>query len=126
MVQLGSPFYALWETIAKSLSGKSDLFHVELDERAQKQLKKLGPEERKRALRVIGKVHGTPVSDPNQHVTRLNESQHKNVGLDPASRSGYTLGDYRIRMMGQLTGNKMRVFDVGTREDSKHTGRTAR
>jgi hypothetical protein len=29
-------------------------------------------------------------------------------------------------MMAELQGNKLRIFDVRTREDSKHSGRTRR
>lgn len=124
MVDLRSPFYSLWSSLFKSNGQK--LFHVEMNDQALKQFGKMGSEEQKRVHKVIGRVHGTPVNVANPHMTRLNESQHLKVGLDPEKRNGYTLGDYRVRMMGELNGHRLTIFDVGTRESSKHTGRTAR
>lgn len=125
MVDVGSPFFRLYQALLKSM-GPDQQFHVELDAKAQKLLRKMGPEGQNRVKKIISKVHGTSLTEPNPHVTRMDEPQHVQVGLDPSKRNGYTLGDYRVRMMGVLNGNKMTVFHVGTREESKHTGRTAR
>lgn len=123
MISPSSPFFQLQERLCKS-SGPT--FDVVLNDKAHAHMKDLGPEERKRAQKIINRVHGSPISAPNPHVSRMNENQHVQVGLDPRARNGYTLGDYRIRMMGRLDGQKMTVFYVGTREDSKHTGRSRR
>jgi mRNA-degrading endonuclease RelE of RelBE toxin-antitoxin system len=127
MIDPTSPFFGLYQALRKALGGDDpQRFHVELDPKAQKLLRKMGPEEQTRVKKVIGKVHGTPLNVPNPHLTRMNENQHVQVGLDPAKRNGYTMGDYRVRLMGTLDVHKMTVFHVGTREDSKHTGRTSR
>lgn len=125
MIALGSPFHGLYESLYKSWED-SPVFHVSLDPRAEKQMKKLGPDFQERARKVIGKVHGHPVAAPHPLVTRMNENQHNQTGLDWGRREGYTLGDYRIRMIGKLDGHRMTILHIGTREDSKHTGRTAR
>jgi mRNA-degrading endonuclease RelE of RelBE toxin-antitoxin system len=125
MIDLASPFYALYETLWKSWE-TSPTFEVSFDERAEKMMRKLGPEFQRRAKKVISGVHGQPVAAPNPYLTRMNENQHTQTGLDWQRREGYTLGDYRVRMIGRLDGHRMTILHVGTREDSKHTGRSAR
>lgn len=123
MITSASPFFGLWTDLTKS---SGDRFDVVLSKDAQRHLRKLGPEFQQRAQKVLGRVHGASMADPNPHLSRMNDNQHKQVGLDPKLGVGYTLGDYRVRMMGQLQGDKLTVFYAGTREDSKHTGRSAR
>jgi mRNA-degrading endonuclease RelE of RelBE toxin-antitoxin system len=126
VIDPSSPFFELYTALRKAFGNDAPRFNISFDPKAQKLLRKMGPEEQNRVKRVLGRVHNTPVHVPNPHLTRMNENQHIQVGLDPAKRNGYTLGDYRVRMMGTLDGHEMTVFHVGTREDSKHTGRTAR
>lgn len=121
-----SPFSAIWATLAKGGQGPSPrVFHVQLSGKAQKQMAKLGPDFQGRVKKVIARVHNTPIDQPNLYLTKLTENQHKNVGL-PHGSTGFSIGDYRSRMLGVLDGHVMTILDVGTREDSKHTGRTPR
>lgn len=125
MIDVSSPFYALYEELQKALETGLH-FEVELDKQARKQWDGLGHEWQRRGQKLIDQVHGSPLSRPNAAMARLQPQQLKAMGLPHTSRDHYSLGDYRIRMMGELQGNKLRIFDVRTREDSKHSGRTRR
>lgn len=125
MIRPGSPFFQLYADLKKS-QDNAPRYEVELHPKAEKLLRKMGAEEQGRAKKIMARVHGHPVDQPHPMMDRMNENQHNQTGLDWSKRNGYTLGDYRIRLMASLEGNKMTVFHVGTRESSKHTGRTAR
>jgi mRNA-degrading endonuclease RelE of RelBE toxin-antitoxin system len=125
MVDLNSPFYPLYELLLKSL-GEQPTFEVEFDKAAKKQMDGLGFEGQRRVQKLVDRVHGTPLHQPNPSLTRIEPQQLKAMGLPHTSRNHYTVGDYRLRMMAELQGNKLRIFDVRTREDSKHSGRTRR
>ena len=117
--------HVLHQALRKAL-GESVGFHVELDKAALKQMDGLGHEEQRRAQKLIDKVHGHPMHEPHPAISRLTEPQLRAIGLPHTSRNHFTVGDYRVRMMAELQGNKLRIFDVRTREDSKHSGRTRR
>lgn len=125
MIAIESPFYPLYEALLKAL-GEGQNFEVILDKPARKQWDALGHEWQRRGQKIIDRVHGSPIHQPNPALARLEPAQLRAMGLPHTSRNHFTVGDYRLRMMGELQGNQLRIFDVRTREDSKHSGRTRR
>lgn len=124
MIDTGSPFFALYSDLQKSLDPEDNTFQVEFTDAAHKQLRKMGPEYQKRAKTVASRVHGTAIHNPNPHLDRLEVPQLRAMGGDANSRNQYVMKDYRIRMIASREGNRLIVNDVTTRENSKRTGRT--
>lgn len=124
-MQLGSPFFGLYEALLKSEFGRPRVYQVEFHPDAVKQLKKLGPEFQKRAQKIAGQVHGSPATEHNPHLRPLAPHEMASAGFGTGAKAGYLMKDYRTRMIGFREGDRINVVYVGTREDNVH-GRSVR